>query len=131
MPLVTITFMKETICLPAPAYSLTRTLLCYFPFVQFLSASTLGLIYNKQSTGISFTMFPLKFYFLFKTFCFPSPNIWTECKRKYQVILSKTLKNEPPCVNSMLCFYILQSHHLFGELTYYSVFLPIFYLLCR
>lgn len=35
------------------------------------------------------------------------------------------------CQLNALCFYILQSHHLLGELTYYSVFLPIFYILCR
>lgn len=73
-----------------------------------------------QLTSITFNFFPLKFCFLLKMFCFPSQNMWTECKWKEQVILSKYFEKwttlcpfdvqflHPPVPSSVLEAYLLQ-----------------------
>lgn len=54
VPCITITFIKQIICLPPLAYQSHQNSFCYLPFVQFPSASTLGLMYsNTQLTSIS------------------------------------------------------------------------------
>lgn len=130
IPYLTITSIKQIICLPPLAYQPHQnSFFCYLPFVQFLLASTLGLMYNNmQLTGISFNFLVS---LSFNNVLLPQPKDVDKMQMKVKSSCPNTLKNEPPGVHLILSFYIFQFHHLFQKLTYHSVFLPIFYLIYR
>lgn len=132
MPCVMRTSLGST-HLPPLAYKPSPELSFATLYFSSLRLPTLVLLYHKQFTSISFTIFPLKFHFPLRTkSLLPQDQIRGQnTKEKYQIVLSKTLKNGPSCVNSGLSGCTpSSSKSCFGGLLITVSFYPFFYLIC-
>lgn len=87
--------LPTSTCLPASHDSF-----CYFPFAQFLSASTPRLMYNNmQLTGISFTIFFFKASLY--TYTSPAKLYGQNANENIKSSCPYTLQNGSPCVHSI------------------------------